>query len=388
VEGKYRFYSNSALYFYSSIFDAIILDTVKYGNNRKAGFWVLDSYYQEPYYITSIEQFSFVAKGEALGVFSFQSYPPQPISNPALTYAFAIGDIDNDGKEEIIVGDNQWGTNFVNYLDSTGASTNSGYELKTIIPNAPLSVGFSKLKDYDNDGKLEITTCGIGDHSGSIGIIKHAGAPGENNFNTVWWDTIDIHAGPNLGIDTNYIDNDFSILYPYVYSSGPHYWSYILTYKRKSTYMFVRSSYEFIDSAAFLGAILKDMDKDDKMDIIGSFSYMGYGNTYLVDFEEINTIGINPNSNSLPEQFRLFQNYPNPFNSETIIEYELSKKCFVRIKIFDVLGREVEVLEDSRRLPGKYNIRFSGNKLSSGVYFYSLIIDGLLVNTKKMILLK
>jgi len=101
------------------------------------------------------------------------------------------------------------------------------------------------------------------------------------------------------------------------------------------------------------------------------------------------TIGINQISTLVPEKFLLFQNYPNPFNPSTNIKFQIDKKSFVSVKIFDVIGREVETLVNENLSPGIYEIPFNNtSKLSSGIYFYSLFRDNVLTDTKKMVLLK
>jgi hypothetical protein len=78
-----------------------------------------------------------------------------------------------------------------------------------------------------------------------------------------------------------------------------------------------------------------------------------------------------------PVSFLLSQNYPDPFNPTTIINYELPVACRVRLKIFDVLGREVKTLIESIQQAGTNKVRWDGDndngtKISSGVYFYRL----------------
>ena len=85
--------------------------------------------------------------------------------------------------------------------------------------------------------------------------------------------------------------------------------------------------------------------------------------------------------------FELLQNYPNPFNPSTTISYQLSANSFVTLKVFDVLGREVETLVNQRQNAGSYTVTFDASKLPSGVYFYRLT-TGSLVETKKMAVLK
>jgi photosystem II stability/assembly factor-like uncharacterized protein len=93
-------------------------------------------------------------------------------------------------------------------------------------------------------------------------------------------------------------------------------------------------------------------------------------------------------STEVPQGFSLYQNYPNPFNSSTIIKFQLSKPADIIIRLFDITGREVSVIFNEKLNTGVYEITFDSNNYSSGVYFYSLITDGQLIDTKKMILLK
>lgn len=90
-----------------------------------------------------------------------------------------------------------------------------------------------------------------------------------------------------------------------------------------------------------------------------------------------------------PTEFNLFQNYPNPFNPTTTIQYSISSMQFVKLKIYDMLGREVATLVNEEKPAGIYNAQFSISdaRLSSGIYFYKLQA-GNFVDTKKMMLLK
>jgi hypothetical protein len=73
---------------------------------------------------------------------------------------------------------------------------------------------------------------------------------------------------------------------------------------------------------------------------------------------------------SLPSDFRLFQNYPNPFNPETKIRFELSSKNFIKLQVFDILGRELTTLVNEEKYPGGYEVIFNASNFSSGTYFY------------------
>jgi hypothetical protein len=92
-------------------------------------------------------------------------------------------------------------------------------------------------------------------------------------------------------------------------------------------------------------------------------------------------------SGEIPKSFILRQNYPNPFNPSTNIKYDLPKNSFVKLVIFDELGREVKTLVNENQPAGTYEITFNALLLPSGVYIYRLNTDGF-SDTKKMILLK
>ena len=99
------------------------------------------------------------------------------------------------------------------------------------------------------------------------------------------------------------------------------------------------------------------------------------------------TTGINQAKITIPKEYILNQSYPNPFNPTATIRYSIPKGSRVSIKVYDILGREVSTLVNEYEKAGTYNVKFKGNRYSSGVYFYQLHA-GSFVQTKKMILLK
>ena len=88
-----------------------------------------------------------------------------------------------------------------------------------------------------------------------------------------------------------------------------------------------------------------------------------------------------------PSDFALGQNYPNPFNPETSIEYALNADGYVSLKVYNVNGEEVASVYEGQRKAGQYTEIFDGSELTSGVYFYTLKMNGF-SQTKKMILMK
>lgn len=89
----------------------------------------------------------------------------------------------------------------------------------------------------------------------------------------------------------------------------------------------------------------------------------------------------------LPTEFLLTQNYPNPFNPSTKIRYSVPQSSNVMIKVFDILGNEIETLVNEEKPVGTYEITWYAEGLPSGIYFYK-IQSGSFVETKKMILTK
>jgi photosystem II stability/assembly factor-like uncharacterized protein len=104
---------------------------------------------------------------------------------------------------------------------------------------------------------------------------------------------------------------------------------------------------------------------------------------------------VNPNARCNNEEKtaeKLLQNYPNPFNPSTVISYKVSNNnSEVMLRVYDITGREVCTLFNGVQNSGSYNIKFDASSLSSGVYFYKLIVksaDGSYSEVKKMILAK
>ncbi len=91
---------------------------------------------------------------------------------------------------------------------------------------------------------------------------------------------------------------------------------------------------------------------------------------------------------NLPNGFVLEQNYPNPFNPETSIRFALKEDTKASLKVFNAMGEEVTTLFDGIAEAGRYyDVKFSGNDLSSGFYIYKLVA-GEYVSVKKMLLMK
>jgi aminopeptidase N len=97
--------------------------------------------------------------------------------------------------------------------------------------------------------------------------------------------------------------------------------------------------------------------------------------------------GVSLSSGARNLQYNLYQNYPNPFNPTTNISYQLPSNGFVTLKVYDVLGKEVQILVSEHETAGIHSATFKVTALSSGVYFYRLSA-GSFVETKKLMLIK
>ncbi len=123
---------------------------------------------------------------------------------------------------------------------------------------------------------------------------------------------------------------------------------------------------------------------------------VGYaiGDNVVVKTTNAGLTFMNGNRAEVANEFQLYQNYPNPFNPSTVIKFSIPGSVGVaymrplQLKVYNVLGKEVATLVNQQMQPGSYSVDFDGSNLSSGIYYYSLIIDNAILDTKKLVLLK
>jgi hypothetical protein len=94
------------------------------------------------------------------------------------------------------------------------------------------------------------------------------------------------------------------------------------------------------------------------------------------------------NSKIKIQNFVLRQNYPNPFNSSTRIRFSLAKSGYVTLKIYNVLGEEIETIIKGKYSEGEYEVKWDAKGLNSGVYFYRLQAGEIIVETRKLLFIK
>jgi len=108
-----------------------------------------------------------------------------------------------------------------------------------------------------------------------------------------------------------------------------------------------------------------------------------------LDFEIIDTTNTSSvkELNVSSQVYCLDQNYPNPFNPSTQIKYSIAEAGYVKLRIFDILGRLVDELVNGYKDANNYTVNFDASKLTSGIYFYRLECNSF-TKTKRMILVK
>ncbi|GJQ44149.1 MAG: hypothetical protein JETCAE03_36470 [Ignavibacteriaceae bacterium] len=139
------------------------------------------------------------------------------------------------------------------------------------------------------------------------------------------------------------------------------------------------------------GFIYEDVGelKNISIDYLSNKIYVGtargiYKKNLITDVKEVS-------ENRLSE-YILHQNHPNPFNPTTTITFQIPEISFITLKVYDILGNEINTLVAGEKFSGTYQIIFDGTALTSGVYFYVLTAvteDGLRIREgKKMLLIK
>jgi len=89
----------------------------------------------------------------------------------------------------------------------------------------------------------------------------------------------------------------------------------------------------------------------------------------------------------VPAAFALEQNYPNPFNPSTTIAFSMAAESRVTLTVFDILGRQMDVLVDKRLAAGRYIVQWSPRELASGIYFVRMTTESY-QSVKKLILMR
>ena len=156
----------------------------------------------------------------------------------------------------------------------------------------------------------------------------------------------------------------------------------------------VKLSETYINSGTYRGIALSQNSSNNTTGVIGTspgdiIKIFSIVDALISDSVVISkTTSVELISESIPAEYSLFQNYPNPFNPVTTIEYKLRKSAPVLLRIYNILGQELETLVNEKQQTGRYKVMFDASKYTNGIYFYHIQVGEEFQNTKKMILLK
>lgn len=283
---------------------------------------------------------------------------------------FAINDFDQDGKTEIVASS---GPGNVFIIENKGENEYS------IVNRFPFPIPNTYMQttsnDIDGNGKPEFWIGGQ-DFEEGITVYQCYEADGDNSYKVVA--RIELRYATSFG--ANYIqaiDMDSDGKEELIISSG----NVILILKfvgspgiHKYKLWYAKLNEATQPGAEFCVAAIADFNHDGKLDLLIPMEKytpsVYYAFSYILNRDE--SSGINDLTNN-GISFEAIRGYPNPFNSTSTISFNIIEFTEVQLGIFDILGKEVNILLDKELSPGDYSISWDandkfGNSLPSGIY--------------------
>lgn len=314
------------------------------------------------------------------GNFTFTQITDGPLANDPSGYSACSGwgDYDNDGDLDMFITQAYVPPSFTqkvvnklykNLLTETGSPSFEKITNGILVNDSGYSYGFA-WGDYDNDGDLDVATANTFGENQKNALYKNELSNGNKWINIKCTGTFTNKSaiGSKVRVKANINGNSVWQMQEIDGQSGYCGQNLILH--------FGLGNATVIDSL-----IVEWHSKTDQIftDVALNQSITITENGVIISIDEKKTM--------VGKNFELFQNYPNPFNPVTVIRYSLFENRFVSLKIFDELGKEIRTLVNANQGEGSYEVKFNGDNLPSGIYYYKLFADEI-SETKKMILVK
>lgn len=296
-------------------------------------------------------------------------FSAEPTSSMLLPGEFNLsvtaGHMTNDSLPDLLIGTFEHGLKVFQNTASDGVISfvQQSHPLEGFLLGQNTSPA---IADLNGDGKDDVL---VGNSGGQITVLKNTTNQGnlsyhlEQNFNNI---DVGNDAHPLcMDIDDDglldlIVGNINGVLHHYEQKSV-NAWSFSLH----------DQSFADIDVRLHAAPEAADLDGDGDADLV-----IGNGKGGVCFFEHISASSGITRSVQVPADFIIEQNYPNPFNPSTTISFSLPFAATVKISIFDLLGRELEVLMDSPVVPGKYSLVWNAVRYPTGTYLYRCSVTG------------
>ena len=322
----------------------------------------------------------------------FMSFSPTQLARyRGYTFNLAVGQMDGEGRDEIVPAGGSFGVNEpvpIDYLWYTGIPGPELWRKRQIYTGLQSGSGAVMFANLDADTIKEFISGAPGPIGhGSLFALKYLH---DTTWSVMWadsslrnaplWVNAGVLSSMNVvaGANTYQPNADTTMSWLHVYQQNG---------EKLGTW--------FRDSASIQQFHFANLDNDEYSDLL--FAQISIHPPHYLKVFETTQPNFVPGGEGIPFSFLLEQNYPNPFNSTTTIRYTITRSGMVELHIYDMLGKEVKTFVSTHKEAGIHRIEWNGTNdkggdVGSGVYFFRLVVTGekgrLYTITKKMVVLR